>query len=127
MPTKIPHYHRDYFRRVRRERKKEAIKYLGGKCSGCGTKEKLEFDHLERKTKLANISNILAYNKEKFWSEIQKCQLLCRECHTKKTKKQLSKPITHGIPSSYTYRKCRCDLCRKAFSKYKKKNDSLAE
>lgn len=57
-------------------------------------------------------------SKEKFLKELNKCQLLCKACHMKKTLKEIQKPITHGKIGSYTRRKCRCKLCTFAMSDY---------
>lgn len=65
----------------RRERRKILIEHLGGKCSGCGTTENLQFDHLDRTKKSFNIGKCLDYSLEKLLPEIEKCQLLCYDCH----------------------------------------------
>jgi len=73
----------------RRERKaqhkKHLVDMLGGKCSGCGTTENLQFDHLDRTTKSFCISKNLASKLEKLEEEAKKCQLLCKDCHEIKT------------------------------------------
>ena len=72
---------REYMKRYMRERyqrrKKEALKHLGGKCSVCGSRKKLEFDHKDRKTKFKRIARIWSYSEVQFWGEVAKCQLLC--------------------------------------------------
>lgn len=65
----------------RQERRKILIEHLGGKCVGCGTTEKLQFDHLDRTQKLFNIGKCLDYSFEKLLPEVEKCQLLCYDCH----------------------------------------------
>jgi hypothetical protein len=65
----------------RRERRKILIEHLGGKCVGCGTTENLQFDHLDRTQKLFNIGKCLDYSFEKLLPEVEKCQLLCYDCH----------------------------------------------
>lgn len=73
-------------RKERKEQhKKHLIDMLGGKCSGCGTTENLQFDHLDRTTKSFNIGSNLAAKIEKLEEEAKKCQLLCKDCHQIKT------------------------------------------
>jgi 5-methylcytosine-specific restriction endonuclease McrA len=73
-------------RRTRARKKQERIDYLGGKCVGCGTTEDLQFDHIDRTTKEYSISKKADYVFEKIKPELDKCQLLCKECHRIKTR-----------------------------------------
>ena len=62
------------------------IDYLGGKCTSCGTTENLEFDHKDPKQKSFSISpNLKQHINERIMNEIDKCHLLCTDCHKKKT------------------------------------------
>ena len=61
------------------------IEYLGGKCVGCGTTENLQFDHIDRTNKTHSIAGILGRNRDKVKPEIDKCRLLCEDCHKVKT------------------------------------------
>ena len=62
------------------------IDYLGGKCTVCGTTENLEFDHKDPKEKSFSISpNLKQSINERMMKEIDKCHLLCNDCHKKKT------------------------------------------
>jgi len=65
------------------------IDKLGGQCVSCGTTDNLEFDHTNPLDKSINITNKLtlknAYQLEEIIEEINKCQLLCEDCHRKKT------------------------------------------
>ena len=62
------------------------IDYLGGKCAHCGTTENLEFDHKDPKEKSFSISpNLKQSINERMMKEIDKCHLLCNDCHKKKT------------------------------------------
>jgi Pyruvate/2-oxoacid:ferredoxin oxidoreductase delta subunit len=72
------------WRKIDRYSKKlRAINYLGGKCENCGENNifKLNFHHIESTDKEYNMSKI----KEGRWSiiknEIEKCKLLCYNCH----------------------------------------------
>jgi hypothetical protein len=69
----------------RKERKAKAIVYKGGKCQICGydkCNESLTFHHLDPSKKDFNISG----NHSRKWSiiqeELDKCILLCKNCHT---------------------------------------------
>lgn len=63
------------------------IDYLGGKCTACGTTEDLEFDHIDPTTKEFEMSKPLSRKNlpEGYMTELDKCQLLCKACHKKKT------------------------------------------
>ena len=68
--------------RVRRqERRKILLEHLGGKCVGCGTTENLQFDHIDRTQKSFTIGKSMDYSMEKLIPEVEKCQLLCYNCH----------------------------------------------
>lgn len=69
----------------RQERRKVLLEHLGGKCVGCGVTENLQFDHLDRTQKLFSIGKKLDYSLEKLLPEVEKCQLLCYECHELKS------------------------------------------
>lgn len=106
---------REYLLRRYYERKKEAQLLLGGKCRKCGSINKLEFDHIDPKEKEFTISMLWNISHDRFIKEVKKCQLLCKECHKKKTLEDLGQQDarkTHGTLSSYRY--CRCSLCLKA-------------
>ena len=115
-------YMRKYMLERYHRRKQEAIASLGGKCVVCGSTENIEFDHKERKGKKATLGDVLAGGSEDLVkAELEKCQLLCRECHIKKTIKEVGRTPareTHGTLSSYRY--CKCDLCKAAKSKWMK-------
>lgn len=103
------------------KRRLEAVIFLGGKCFNCGSIENLELDHKESKKKSLSIGRSWNVNYVKFWLEIKKCQLLCKNCHIIKTRTdqgQLNAKETHGTLSSYRY--CKCALCKKANSEYNK-------
>ena len=68
------------------ERKKLLIEMLGGKCESCGTTKNLQFDHIDPTTKSFSIAK--KYMSPVVFEEIKKCQLLCYECHLKKTSEE---------------------------------------
>ena len=111
-----------------RRRRKIAIKYLGGMCNNCSSTKALQFDHVDRRTKLLSIAKMPSASEERFWAEIEKCQLLCHKCHNIKTIRELGLQEAkgkHGTVSSYKY------LCKLAkakrnveYRKTHKKSDS---
>ena len=64
--------------------------YLGNECVICGSKDKLEIDHVIPEEKSFTLSK--AYNRslENIKKELGKCQLLCNPCHRKKSGKEWS-------------------------------------
>ena len=109
-------------------RKNEALRALGERCVNCGSTEGLQFDHADPKKKAFSLWSRTT-SKEKFLKELKKCQLLCRECHIKKTiEERGQKPArgTHGTLSAYP--RCgppKCNECRRAkrewFREWRKK------
>ena len=69
----------------RRARREQMIERLGGCCEGCGSTERLEFDHIDRSQKVANVATLLDYSIERLTEEVDKCRLLCNRCHEIKT------------------------------------------
>ena len=114
---------KEYMRNRYVERMREAVKFLGGKCVKCGSEDRPEFDHIIPSDKFKTIARMWSYSEVRFWEEINKCQLLCRTCHEKKSLIDLQfkdAKNSHGTLSTYTTYKCRCLLCKKANSVYSK-------
>lgn len=70
--------------------RKWLIEYkLNLKCEICSENDFrcLDFDHLNPETKFEDVSNLVSqgWSKEKILIEIKKCQVLCANCHRKKT------------------------------------------
>jgi len=64
------------------DRKKKAIEYLGGKCSRCGYSDHyaaMQFHHVEKKDFVWNKLRLLNWERTK--EELNKCVLLCANCH----------------------------------------------
>lgn len=77
----------EYRRKMRRERVAWALEYLGGQCVSCGSKEKLEIDHIVREGKeFMPVRRCGDVSFERFKAEVDKCQLLCNLCHIEKTR-----------------------------------------
>ncbi len=77
-------YMNEYMKKRWKKRREKAVDFLGGKCVKCSTKENLEFDHIERHTKIMSIAEACSASEKIFWVEVQKCQLLCTSCHIEK-------------------------------------------
>jgi len=105
---------KQYFREYYANRRAEYVQLLGGHCVVCGTKEELEFDHVEPVNKKFEIAKLMNYSKEVVLAELSKCQLLCRECHLEKTKREGS--LTKGENRHGTGKlpNCLCALCKVA-------------
>jgi hypothetical protein len=90
----LEYYHKNKKDRVekqiqhRRNLLNEAKEKLGGECLWCKTKENLEFDHIDDAIKSENVGNAVRNTRKVFWEEVEKCQLLCKNCHNKKTTAQ---------------------------------------
>ena len=91
------------------ERKLELISFLGYSCAECGRETDLEFDHIDPETKEFSVMQRWSATLDELLPEIRKCQLLCTDCHLKKSAKDSSVP--HGGGRSGR-RNCPCDLCK---------------
>jgi hypothetical protein len=104
----------------------EAVEKLGGRCSQCGSTERLEIDHKDPKTADQRMrrgrGGMWTASEERFQAELAKCQLLCHDCHVDKTIRERGfTPAkgTHGTLSAYRY--CgppKCEECKKAKREY---------
>lgn len=65
-----------------------------GPCKSCGSLENLQIDHIDPTEKKYHPSRLWSRRKEVRDKELAKCQVLCKSCHSKKTKKDLSKIFT---------------------------------
>ena len=101
--SKVKQQKREYYQRDKpllKERYVEnfatVIKFLEERdgsegCVKCGSKERLELDHINPEEKEWNPKRSMCSKNltKRFWKEIDKCQLLCYDCHKEKTKKGL--------------------------------------
>ncbi len=74
-----------YFKDKNLSLKQEAVKLMGGKCQRCGFSQyvtAMDFHHVYPATKKVT-PTILLYNRgiPGAWKELDKCCLLCRNCH----------------------------------------------
>ncbi|MBI4992333.1 MAG: hypothetical protein HZB99_03890 [Candidatus Harrisonbacteria bacterium] len=71
--------------KIRRFRAKAAaIRYLGNKCIKCdwsGNQAALQFHHKNPREKEFTIGNVANKSWDSIKSELQKCMLLCANCH----------------------------------------------
>jgi HNH endonuclease len=67
-----------------RKLKEKCVAYKGGKCSKCGYNkfvEALEFHHINPEEKNLSLSTGKGYSFEKVKDELDKCILVCANCH----------------------------------------------
>jgi DNA-binding CsgD family transcriptional regulator len=77
---------RNYIRvsNFRQRLKERAIEYKGGKCEICGydkCKRSLDFHHRDPNEKDFGIGHSKVLNWDKIKKELDKCDLVCRNCH----------------------------------------------
>lgn len=76
--------HAEQAKARQRQRKLMAIEYLGGKCSKCFNEYHpsiYEFHHRNPKEKESDPAQASQLTWEKFKLELDKCDLLCANCH----------------------------------------------
>lgn len=112
----------EYMKNRYRERRQIAYEILGNKCAKCGETENLEIDHINRLDKVFDFSKLWNIALEKFKTELKKCQLLCKDCHKRKTSLELSVPHGGGLTGK---RNCYCELCKPLKRKYNNENRIL--
>lgn len=75
----------DYTNTYRLKKKIAAIKYKGGKCELCGYNKytgALDFHHIDPLLKNFDLGGVgIQKSWDKLKIELDKCQLLCRNCH----------------------------------------------
>jgi len=81
--------------KLRQEYRENMLRYLANKeCQHCGEKDirVLELDHINPAKKLFTISQAvkLGFSWEEVLLEIEKCRILCANCHKKITAQQFS-------------------------------------
>jgi len=77
-----------------RKRKNDAVLYKGGKCIRCGYNKSnaaLDFHHVDRTQKDKNWINLRNKPLEQLKNELDKCELLCKNCHAVVDKESVSK------------------------------------
>ncbi len=112
----------EYMLKRYHERRELAYDLLGRKCVRCGSTElPLSIDHIDPATKSFEFGHANGKREAQWIIELQKCQMLCWSCHSKKTNLEMGKKLaqgTHGTLSAYRYCRPSCDACRKARAEY---------
>ncbi len=83
-------YMKKYMAERYARRRAAAVEQLGGKCVVCGTRDWLEFDHVDASQKNHGL-NFAGMSEAKLQAELKKCQLLCHEHHLVKNKLDAAK------------------------------------
>ncbi len=89
-------YMNDYMKRRWQQRRVNVIMFLGGSCETCGSQEDIHFHHKDPETKNFTLADGSSFSDEKFWKEVLKCELQCRECH-----EALTKALGHSFTKKY--------------------------
>lgn len=110
------------------KRREYILNRLGGFCVKCKSTNNLQVDHIDPTQKKFSIAKFSSINEQDFLKEIDKCQLLCDRCHIVKTIKETGRNLVkgqnvHGSLSSYRY--CKCDICKGAYSKWRKERRNI--
>ena len=69
---------------ARQKRKQELVYIMGGKCALCGYDKciaALEFHHVDKSQKERQLSSGNCHSWEEDIKEVQKCALVCSNCH----------------------------------------------
>lgn len=69
-------------------------------CVHCGMDdiEVLQFDHIDPRKKTKAVSTMLLHGKKSIEAELAKCQVLCANCHVKKTRRQFGWWVANEQP-----------------------------
>lgn len=73
-------------------------------CAKCGVRYPhyvMDFDHKDPSTKTMCIAKMMGYSKKAILHEINKCELLCANCHREKTYATQDRQQQHRITTSY--------------------------
>lgn len=100
-------------------KKFKSIEYLGGKCLECGTTDKfvMDFHHREGSKKSDNFNFFRTLSWDKIKVELDKCDLLCSNCHASihyddeviDNKHRINKDVLLRIKNKYKCEKCEWD------------------
>lgn len=89
----------------------DAITWPGKSCATCGSRRRLEVDHVDPAQKVDH--RIWSWKKERRTIELAKCQVLCRKCHQNKTRVEHLSRLHHGETLTlYERHGCRCEPCK---------------
>ena len=115
-------YMRKYMNARYHRRRSLWLDRLGGECVECGSKELLNFDHIDASSKTCDVAKILGSGSEaKVLEEMAKCQLLCEKHHLEKSLREGDiYNVGHGEGVTGK-RNCRCSLCGPLKNEYLRK------
>lgn len=103
-----------YNREKYHEYRLQSMLYVTGgespECVHCGAVEGLQFDHIDPSKKSFNVNYMKSLKNPEYRAELDKCQLLCRDCHERKTVRERPE-FTHGTIYGFMRAKCDCELC----------------
>ena len=86
-----------------------------GPCVRCGGFNNLEVDHIESRHKTNSPQIKWGWPILRLTVELQKCQVLCRDCHYQKSAEEFGWAEERGLHGYTRYKSgCRCDICRKS-------------
>lgn len=70
-------------------------------CENCGESDiaVLEFAHVDRSTKHANVTELIHYSEKRLLEEMEKCKSLCANCHRRETMRECDSYKLH--PEKY--------------------------
>lgn len=97
------------YQRAWAQQRRDAWLTAHGPCP-CGSHENLEIDHIDPAKKSHPI--IWTWSRARLDAELEKCQVLCRACHLKKSVAFRAAKLRHGTSTMYEDHGCRCDACR---------------
>ncbi len=108
--------------------KQKAVEYKGGACQKCeyaSSTEALEFHHRDQKEKEIGISKLRSASWGRVVKELDKCDLLCINCHREEHAQQLS-PLVAVLCTSGDVRVCvKCDISQNTDDFYKSRNGGV--
>lgn len=116
MPYKDIEARRKWQRENNQRRRQEWL-IQNGPCVECKSTVGLQVDHKDRSTKASH--KVWSWSEARRNEELAKCQVLCKDCHQKKTNLENNKPIQHGTHTGHAGRGCRCVPCIEAHRVYK--------
>lgn len=117
-------YMKEYMKNRYHSTRDKIVEMLGGKCSMCdSTNGPWHFDHKDKSKKTMRASDLHSVNDKRFKKEVKGLQLLCADCHKKKTRESWDystpKP-KHGTYWFYRKYNCDCSECTEAYKKKQK-------
>ena len=77
------------------------------RCGGVFPQVVMDYDHLDPKTKRMCVAQMLGYSWADIQSEINKCELLCSNCHRIKTYETSNRQKQHRITTCHKRSKCK--------------------